>query len=172
MKSFFSILVFLTFLATVSHGADLSSGAGIETNVIAIAKAAVPGLFYDKALDEYDCSDIQWGPLAAPWQQAIINIDRTPETFPENPSPTASGARYAVATFHTHPPMTYASSGLRRMAGPSGIDETNAVERGFPSVVLDYVPEEGDDGMLLSGHSLNADHQLFLIPSPTRRTSP
>ena len=50
MKSFFSILVFLTFLATVSHGADLSSGVGIETNVIAIAKAAVPGLFYDKAL--------------------------------------------------------------------------------------------------------------------------
>ena len=50
MKHFFSILAPLAVLTMVSRGAEVSPDAGIETNVIAIAKAAVPGLFYDKTL--------------------------------------------------------------------------------------------------------------------------
>jgi hypothetical protein len=120
----------------------------------------------------YDCSDIQQGLLIPPWGDGEIAIDCDPATEPENPSPTAAGARYAVATFHTHPTAAYAFEGWSRPAGPSNDDVTNAVTRGMPSIVADYVPLEGNNGTILGGHALDAEHQRTLISEPTRRNTP
>ena len=129
-------------------------------------------VFLDTFDQEYDCSDIQQGPFIPPYGNGEIAVDCDPVTDPYSPSPTASGARYAVATFHTHPPAAYAFEGWYRPTGPSSNDVSNAMTRGLPSMVSDYIPFEGDNGKINGGHPLDAEHQRILIPNPVRRATP
>ena len=129
-------------------------------------------VFLDTFDQVYDCSDIQQGPFIPPYGNGEIAIDCDPVTDPDSPSPTASGARYAVATFHTHPPAAYAFEGWSRPTGPSSNDVSNATTRGIPSVVSDYVPLDHCDGEIFGGHNLDAEHRRILIPAPIRRATP
>lgn len=55
------------------------------------------------------------------------------------PLPNAAGARYPVATFHTHTPEEFAPSNYTRATGPLGEDEPTAFSEKTPSFVYDYI---------------------------------
>ncbi len=98
--------------------------------------------------------------------EASFNIERNESIFyrcdPRSPSFT-----FAVAQFHTHPPLTHASPSYWRMPGPSGIDMGNLPDD-IPCLVYDYDRNELEDGKLYGGHKPNIPGTIYTY-NGTRR---
>ena len=98
--------------------------------------------------------------------EASFNIERNESIFyrcdPRSPSFT-----FAVAQFHTHPPLTHASPSYWRLPGPSGIDMGNLPDD-IPCLVYDYDRNELEDGKLYGGHKPNIPGTIYTY-NGTRR---
>lgn len=99
------------------------------------------------------------------------------ETIPEFPwGPANSEARFAVAYFHTHTPLTYCESDDvdSRVVGISEGDEKWADAYKIPIFVYDYKAEAqaGGTGRILTGHSLDAEAEYLFYGGVTQRETP
>lgn len=65
-------------------------------------------------------------------------------------------AKYPIGYFHTHPPLTYCSSGERRNVGLSDEDEDWVRNYEMPVLVYDYSSE------IESGHDINAPAEIHV----------
>jgi hypothetical protein len=110
-------------------------------------------------------------------QTVGIDLGDRPNTQPDESTlnPASPGATYAIASFHTHPPMTYVTG--YRLAGPSDPDHQTDNEKDVAGVVYDYVPNVNSQGdpvppfTHLEKHRLDADRQLYPA-GPERRSTP
>lgn len=87
-----------------------------------------------------------------------------------------SRAKFAVAYFHTHTPLTYCESDDvdSRVVGISEGDEKWAEAYKIPIFVYDYKAEAqaGGTGRILIGHSLDAEAEYLFYDRVTQRETP
>ncbi|MDD2480004.1 MAG: hypothetical protein PHS31_08945 [Victivallaceae bacterium] len=77
------------------------------------------------------------GPYVGPDDYATINLGKRPGSSLSSPNPNASGTIYAVSSFHTHPPFTYAN--ISGISGPSDPDRAADYFDNVAGIVYDYV---------------------------------
>jgi hypothetical protein len=110
--------------------------------------------------------------MVGPFDGAMVDLGgptRKPDE-PPNPKPNDKGAKYVVASFHTHTPTTYLPKGRRRPVGPSAADGRNNTGREVPGVVYDYVAVVA--GAVPTGHPKEAPAQLYYSAGVPRRPTP
>ena len=90
-----------------------------------------------------------------------IKLGARPADSPQAPLANAAGAVYTVASFHTHPPMTYCPPGSSSGVGPSPADEDADEDCGVPGVVYDYVASPMATGKIFGGHPKDAAAILY-----------
>ncbi len=88
----------------------------------------------------------------------VTNMITLSETNEHNP-PDLKGAKYAVALFHTHPPLP--SPSQSRTPGPSIIDLYNLPQTSMPCIVADYDASFLEGGKLTGGHDINLPWKLY-----------
>jgi hypothetical protein len=83
----------------------------------------------------YSADDHKPGDSVAPGNNASVwlNFTSDPEPFAN-----ATGARYLVASFHTHTPEEFAPTSFKRDTGPQGQDGSTANAEATPGFVYDY----------------------------------
>lgn len=77
------------------------------------------------------------------------------------------GGRFAVAQFHTHPPMSHVNSHYQRVPGPSYIDKDN-LPGNIPCLVYDYNSAYLPNNVLTGGHDLNLPGKIYSYNGNTR----
>ncbi len=97
--------------------------------------------------------------------EAFFTIERKEAMF-YRWDPRVSNS-FAVAQFHTHPPLTNASFGYWRIPGPSVIDMSNLPDD-IPCLVYDYDRNELKEGKLRGGHKPNIPGTIYTY-NGTRR---
>lgn len=130
-------------------------------------------------VNRYILTDRTEGNWRAPGQGASVSIPPRPADDPANPDPNARGAKYAVASFHTHTPTVYrvGFAHFPRPIGPSGGPgnppgdaEADTADQ-VPGVVYDYMEDPPGSGSIPIGHPLDSPAQLYLSlgidPRPT-----
>jgi hypothetical protein len=114
------------------------------------------------------------GPVAAPDGNVGIGLGDRPADSPTDPRPSSSqGARYPVASFHTHTPTTYLP-GLSRGVGPSPPDRAHDTKNEVPGVVYDYIATQTIDnqGYIPMGHPKGAPAKRYYSAGYDRRPTP
>ena len=99
--------------------------------------------------------------------QAGVFLPLRPSDIPSLPSPTSSGARYPVASFHTHPPAYYRTLG--RDTGPSPEDRDHDTRDQVPGLVYDYI---GWGQYIGAGHPINAPARIYQSLGLGQRPTP
>ena len=117
----------------------------------------------------YQHTEVFTGPWVGPGKGASATPGNTPVDIPFNPAPNAAGAIYTVACFHTHTPLTYRSTNVWRVVGPSGTDITFHNNRQQIGVVYDYTGSVR--GQIKGGHLENDIAQRYQV-GPTQRPLP
>ncbi len=102
----------------------------------------------------------------------LASWDTAPRSRPADdpasrPTPLGS-AKYTVAWYHSHPPLSTAPASFSRPVGPSGNDRAYGARMGVPGIAHDYV---GTGGLLRGGHNINDPASPFTI-APDRRATP
>ena len=159
-----------------------------DTNVIAFTDAAwastladcSPGrrrergfwIYLDTTTDSYESGQVQFGNWADDDEDVEIRLHRRPSDIPSSPLPTASGARYPVASFHTHTPTAYRTNIVFRYVGPSDEDNDADFIDQVPGIVYDYTGDPSFPSMILGGHPLNAPAQRYQSLGVERRPTP
>lgn len=113
------------------------------------------------------------GGWSGPGAGASVNLPGRPADTPANPDPNAAGARYPVASFHTHTPTTYRTGLglLPRPIGPSGADNRADTSDQVPGIVYDYAESPPGSGSIPIGHPKRGAARLYrslgVDPRPT-----
>jgi hypothetical protein len=109
-----------------------------------------------------------------PTQGAVLGLGGSRRHPDEPPSPAANarGAKYVVASFHTHTPTTFRPPTIPpRVVGPSGADDSNNTGRQVPGIVYDYVASPTSGNSIPMGHPKNSTAKLYcslgINPRPT-----
>lgn len=95
-------------------------------------------IILDTTDNSYKISEIFLGPWNEPPDTASIDLGKRPGVRLSVPAPNANGATYAVASFHTHPPMTYFPYESGRRTGPSSADMNKDMADNVAGIVYDY----------------------------------
>jgi len=122
----------------------------------------------DTASDTYGSSGTTIG------QATTINLPLK-QDVPANPSPCDSGAKYYVASFHTHPTAAFIPTTFVRPIGPSSGDTGADTFDQVPGIVYDYVAVPAGTSPtgpgVPGGHPTNSPAMLYLSlgvdPRPT-----
>ena len=85
------------------------------------------------------------------------------------PKPNAAWAIYSVASFHTHPPVTYCTPGREFTVGPSQEDQDADTADTVPGIVYDYTEDPAGSGKILGGHPKESPAQLYRSLGVNRR---
>ena len=116
----------------------------------------------------YEAGPTIIGPGCSGKEQAGVSLSPRPADDPILPSPTASGARYPVASFHCHT-STYYWPDDGRYVGPTDDDtDLDIVER-VPGLVYDYI---GVRRRIYAGHPINAPARIYQTLGIGRRPTP
>ena len=115
----------------------------------------------------YEAGETVLGEPCSGNNQAYVILPPRPSDIPNLPSPTASGARYPVASFHTHPPAYYRTKG--RDTGPSPDDERVDRNNQVPGLVYDYI---GWGQYIGAGHPINAPARIYQSLGLGQRPTP
>ena len=93
-----------------------------------------------------------------------------PGAMVDSPGNVNSGGSYAVAFFHTHPPLTYCPYNSFRLVGPSSTDISLHSQKGISGFVYDYMPvtEDGRTGAF-GCHNIDNPATISII-NPDRRS--
>jgi hypothetical protein len=112
--------------------------------------------------------------FVGPTEGAVLGLggSRRHPDEPTNPAANAPGAKYIVASFHTHTPTTFRPLTIPpRVVGPSGADNSNNTGRQVPGIVYDYVASPAGGNSIPMGHPKNAAAMLYcslgIDPRPT-----
>ncbi len=116
----------------------------------------------------YEEGAIYLGPWTNGNNQASVNLSPRPSDVPLLPSPTASGARYPVASFHCHT-STYYWPDDGREVGPSPMDKRMDEIEEVPGLVYDYI---GVSGVIMAGHPVNAPARIYKSLGLGQRPTP
>ena len=117
--------------------------------------------------DLYEAGETILGEPCSGNNQAYVVLPPRPSDIPSLPTPTASGARYPVASFHTHPPACYRTQG--RDTGPSPDDERVDRKNQVPGLVYDYI---GVGQYIGAGHPINAPARIYQSLGLGQRPTP
>ena len=129
-------------------------------------------IYLDTTTDSYESGPDQFGDWADDDEDVEIRLHRRPSDIPSSPLPTAPGARYPVASFHTHTPTAYRTNIVFRYVGPSDEDNDADFIDQVPGVVYDYTGDPSFPSMILGGHPLNAPAQRYQSLGVERRPTP
>ena len=116
----------------------------------------------------YEEGELCYGPWTNGNNQAGVNLSSRPLDDPIMPSPTASGARYPVASFHCHT-STYYWPDDGRYVGPSDDDTNMDIVEEVPGLVYDYI---GVRRRIYAGHPINAPARIYQTLGIGRRPTP
>ncbi len=101
-----------------------------------------------------------------------IVLGKRPDDKPIDPPVGGCAQKYTVASFHTHVPLVWwRPVGSRVGVGPSKKDVEADKKQGIPGLVYDYVPDQPDGHVVLAGHPLRAEADVYII-GPHRRDTP
>ncbi len=90
----------------------------------------------------------EWG---TPPGGVSINLAARPGVNLSTPAANSSqGVKYAVSSFHTHPPLTYCPPNYSRATGPSNADINADIVDNVAGIVYDYTAAQ-----IVSGHQKN-----------------
>jgi hypothetical protein len=129
----------------------------------------------DTKLNRYIFTNRVLGILVGPDEGAAVGLGaRPPDEPPGNLDPNARGAKYVVASFHTHTSTSLRTGRGARQVGPSGADDQNNTRRQIPGVVYDYIgPVPGGAyGAIRMGHPLRAPARVYRSLGLDRRPTP
>ena len=115
----------------------------------------------------YEAGETVLGEPCSGNDQAYVVLPPRPSDIPGSPSPTAFGARYPVASFHSHPPAYYRTEG--RDTGPSPDDERVDRKNQVPGLVYDYI---GVGQYIGAGHPINAPARIYKSLGLGQRPTP
>jgi hypothetical protein len=102
------------------------------------------------SIDKYQTNDVSPGAWGTPPGGASIILGLRPGVNLSAVVPNATGASYAVSSFHTHPPLTYCPPDYVRPTGPSDPDITADIHDNVAGIVYDFTAAS-----IVSGHSKN-----------------
>ena len=128
-------------------------------------------ILLDTSLNIYLQGAVALGPWIGPSEMVGMTLPPRPNDTPAQPLPNAMGAIYPVASFHTHPPVTFLDD-VYRLVGPSSTDNLSDLEAKVPGVVYDYIEAFSGTGIILAGHPKDAPAQRYLSLGCTRRETP
>ena len=126
----------------------------------------------------YEFTRTTMGPWVGPAAGASVTLSppTRPADIPPGPTPCARGARYSVASFHTHTSTAYRGTALApgpaRGIGPSAADQQTDTADDIPGLVYDYVDSPAGSGNIPVGHPKNSPAQLYHSMGTNRRTTP
>lgn len=130
-------------------------------------------IYLNTSTGQYVCEDIDDGPLVTGCEGTNGEISMPPpKSYRPSYSPV-EGGYYAVATFHTHTPLTYCT-GERFPVGPSSTDIKWGNGNHMPGIVYDYIGkvQVGYDNVgIFGGHDINAPARLYPF-GPERAHTP
>ena len=121
-------------------------------------------VYLDTIQNTYEADDYKQGDWVAPGNNASVWLD-----FKIDPEPFANavGARYLVASFHTHTPEEFAPTNFPgRYTGPLGQDEPTAIAAQTPGFVYDYI-----DSPIFSGYA-ETNNAMIRGYGPTQKEIP
>jgi hypothetical protein len=116
----------------------------------------------DTNKNTYNVTGSTTGSWNYPPDGASIDLGNRPGVKLSTPAVNASGAVYAVASFHTHPPSTYYPINLARYTGPSDQDISTDISYNVAGIVYDYSAAD-----ISGGHSKYDPAKLY--PARNRR---
>ena len=126
----------------------------------------------DTRANKYLATNRVYGPWVGPLVGASVTLGAKPDDEPASPDPNAEGAKYVVASFHTHTPTTHRPAGFGRGVGPSDPDNRNNTRRQLPGVVYDYVDSPVGSGEIPEGHPEGAASRLYYSAGVDPRPTP
>ncbi|MET0650004.1 MAG: Calx-beta domain-containing protein [Pyrinomonadaceae bacterium] len=116
--------------------------------------------------EKYEVTSTDFGPFVGNAGQGTVNLSPKPADSPASPTPLDTPT-YTVASFHTHTPTFYRTSG--RVVGPSNQDGIADMADNVTGVVYDY---EGNAlGEAPPGWPLNSPARRYRS-GPNRRSTP
>jgi hypothetical protein len=118
----------------------------------------------------YECGTTVNGPTASSCDVTGSVSVNSAESSQSSP---IAGAKYLVALFHTHTPLTYCPNTKARPTGPSSTDIQTANTRNTPGILYDYTGEHIPNYYVgIKGkHDINAASKLYTF-GPNRRNTP
>lgn len=126
-------------------------------------------ILLDTDANSYGHGIVVLGAWSVPDSGASVVLPARPSDGPLSPAPNAAGAIYPVASFHTHPPPTYATNQFIRPVGPSRADnEADSADK-VPGIVYDYIESPAGSGTIPSGHPKNAPAKRYYSAGLERR---
>ena len=124
-------------------------------------------VWLDTGQDEYEPGLLELGDFVENDEGSFIDLSSRPGDMPALPPANASSARYPVASFHTHTPTYYRTSG--RGVGPSPDDNGMDIDDQVPGIVYDYL---GNGLYISAGHPIVAPAGLWKSLGLERRPTP
>ena len=124
-------------------------------------------VWLDTGQDAYEPGLLELGDFVENDEGSFIDLSSRPGDMPDLPPANASSARYPVASFHTHTPTYYRTSG--RGVGPSPADNGMDTDDQVPGIVYDYL---GDGLNISAGHPIVAPAGLWKSLGLERRPTP
>ncbi|MDD2478963.1 MAG: hypothetical protein PHS31_03630 [Victivallaceae bacterium] len=101
--------------------------------------------------NKYEISNVSLGEWGTPPGGVSINLAARPGVNLSTPAANSSqGVKYAVSSFHTHPPLTYCPPNYSRATGPSNADINADIVDNVAGIVYDYTAAQ-----IVSGHQKN-----------------
>jgi hypothetical protein len=120
----------------------------------------------DTRANKYLATNRALGGWVGPWDGGIVGLGKRPPDEPETPEANAEGAKYVVASFHTHTPTTFLPYGGKREVGPSPTDDQNNTDRECPGVVYDFEGSPLGSNKIPTGHPKESAAKCY--PSPSK----
>ena len=130
-------------------------------------------VWLDTETDSYLADNKTYGDPQGPLSTGSVELPPRPADMPANPSATAAGCRYPVASFHTHTPTTYRTGfGLGpRSVGPSAADRRADGLDKVPGIVYDYVESPAGSGSIPIGYPKEGAARLYKSLGLERRAN-
>ena len=132
-------------------------------------------ILLDTSSNSYNAGETIYGDWCGTNEDASVSISPRPSDVPSDPSPTASGALYPVASFHCHTPTTYRPETTNfhgRAVGPTPNDNGMDLIEHVPGLVYDYLDSPEGSGNIPHEHPINSPAGIYESLGEERRPTP
>jgi hypothetical protein len=123
-------------------------------------------------INRYTFTNRVKGAWVGPADGAEVPLVPRPADNPANPDPNARGAKYPVASFHTHTPTEFRPGPGTRGVGPSPPDNNVDSSDQVPGVVYDFVESPAGSGSIPMGHPKASAAMRYHSMGLNRRPTP